>query len=266
MNALNLTVVSLLAAAMTSVLVAGSEQPAGPNGAASVEVRLEASDPRPLAAAVIELTRRHNAVITYEDAPCDFAGDQSDVTEQVRLDLDQFPAGQAPRVLIPKGGSVDIAYEVDRATGQPADLASVLDKAALSHRDADNAGRYGVIESHGALHIVPIGARDANGAMAAVTSPLDSVVRLPVANGNGIDRLEAILAAASAASGRTVVVGTVPASVFGRLEGQFAATNVNARTALLDLFAQTGVTMSWQMNYDPTMQVYVFNVFGVERD
>lgn len=260
MNTLQIIVASILAAAAAPALHAANQQPGGN----TVQVRLTETDPRPLAAAVVELSRRHHAVITYEDAPCEFIGDQADVTEQVRTDLHQFAAGQAPRVLIPKGGRIDFAYDVDRATGQPADLAVVLDKAALSHRNADHAGRFGVLESDRALHVVPVGARDADGALRAMVSPLDSAIRLGAAEVNGLDRLEQILAEVSRVSGQRVIVGTVPVSMLARLEMNFTPSQANAREALLDLFGQTQATLSWQMLHDPTLRVYVLNVYAVE--
>src|SRR5687768_5365392 len=58
-------------------------------------------DPRPVPAALQELATRHGRVVTYEDPRYLYSGDIKDVTREVRRDLDRFPPGQAPKVLVP---------------------------------------------------------------------------------------------------------------------------------------------------------------------
>ena len=67
-------------------------------------------DPRPMAAALEELTRRYGTIITYEDPRYLYAADIKDVTREVSRNLDRFPPGQAPKVLVPFGGRLDFKY------------------------------------------------------------------------------------------------------------------------------------------------------------
>lgn len=68
-------------------------------------------DPRPVAEAIRSLTARHPVVITYEDPRYEYSGDTLDVTEQVRNPLNRNAAGSAVRVLVPKGGLLQVSYD-----------------------------------------------------------------------------------------------------------------------------------------------------------
>lgn len=255
--------VSLLSLLASSSALAEQQPASRPN---TVDARIDLNDPRPLAAAAVELAQRHNLRITFEDAPCDFAADQADVTAQVRRDLGDFPAGAAPRVLIPRGGQITLDYTVDADLDRPANPVAVVNDALRANEDAGNPGRYRAFQSDRAVHIIPAAARAANGALSTVRPALDAYIQVPAAPCNGLQRLEAILGAVSDASGQTVIVGTIPVSLLSRLSGQFPAVGANSREALLDLFDATGATLSWQMFYDPTMKCYVLNVYAIETN
>lgn len=73
-------------------------------------VKISVEDPRPVAKAITLLESRFGWVITYEDPRYINPADLSDVTEKVRRDLHKFKPGKAPKVLIPKGGTLDFEY------------------------------------------------------------------------------------------------------------------------------------------------------------
>jgi len=55
-----------------------------------------------VAKVIEELISRYGYFITYEDPRLVYEGDFRDVTMSVRKDLDKYPPGQAPKVLVPQ--------------------------------------------------------------------------------------------------------------------------------------------------------------------
>jgi hypothetical protein len=101
-------------------------------GQAAARVILALDDPRPLAQAVLELEAQFGLLITYEDPAYAFKGDISDVTATVRRDLDKYQPGEAPRVLVPKGGRFVFSYDASQ-THDPLNLLRQL--VTAYHRD-----------------------------------------------------------------------------------------------------------------------------------
>ena len=74
---------------------------------------ISVNDPRPVACAAETLEKKYGWTITYEDPPYVHESELVDVTDKVRRDLDKFEPGKAPRVLIPKGGTLTVEYSID---------------------------------------------------------------------------------------------------------------------------------------------------------
>lgn len=131
---------------------------------ATRELQLSVSDPRPVAAAALELERRHGIPISYEDAPYAYTSDTEDVTLKVRQDLDKYPPGKAPPVLIPRLGAIELSYAVDKESGRPVDLDAVLQAVIDTHGRNGNAGKFKIVHSvEGSLRmtqLVPIQVRN----------------------------------------------------------------------------------------------------------
>ncbi len=262
MNRITL-IAAALALASTASLAAQNAQPGEPNPMIR-SLRLSVADPRPVAAAIIELEQRHGVAISYEDAPYAHAADTKDVTLDVRRDLNAFPAGQAPAVIVPKGGALDISYDADRTTGEPVSLAQTLGALLDANVAADNAGDFRVVSAGAMTHVVPASAKDAGGVNAPVHAVLDTVVATPAIGANGIDALNALCDALSRQSGELVVVGTIPANLFGNASVRLPAGEGVARETLKALLAQVPATCSWQLFHDPGMKFYALNIHTID--
>ena len=91
-------VIQMLASGVlvTSVVAAGEVQTIG---------RVQVVDPRPLAAVIAELEKRHGRVVTYEDPIRVHPSDIADITATVSRERRKGP------VLIPKGGAFTFSYD-----------------------------------------------------------------------------------------------------------------------------------------------------------
>src|SRR6185369_16243131 len=87
---------------------------------------LSVNGARPVLMAAEMLEKEFGWIITYEDPPYVHETDLVDVTDEVRKDSQKFKPGQAPRVLVPKGGELAFEFDIDPATEKPADPATVI--------------------------------------------------------------------------------------------------------------------------------------------
>ncbi|MGD9691314.1 MAG: hypothetical protein AB7G17_00560 [Phycisphaerales bacterium] len=251
---------------LTAASAFGAGQAGQGNNANAQQVRvsLAANDPRPLAAAMAELEFRHRVPISYEDAPYVLVTETQDVTEQVRLDLAEFAPGQAPRVIVPRGGSFTFGYEVSATDGQPGSIKDVIQSAIDAHSAKDLAGRYRVVETSNGYAVVPVAHRDGTARLVGLNAALDARISVAESSRNGIDALEELCRAVSKASGTPVVIGTAPATLLGRHTTTISARNEPARDVLARLFGEFNVGLSWQMFHDPAGDFYALNIHIVE--
>lgn len=258
MKRFTLTLAALLAAPAFA-----ADQPAQPQQNL-VRVALAADDPRPLAAALIELERRHNVAISYEDAPIVFAGEMKDVTNEVRRDLHRFAPGAAPKVIIPLGGTFTIFYDVSVADGRPGSIRDVIQSAVDAHAAADLAGRHRVIETAAGFCVVPEAHHDVNDQLANVAPVLDATITIAPGTRNGIEAVDEICRAVSIASGSAVTIGAAPATLLGRLTTTISAKNEPARDVLARLLSECNAAVSWQLFHDPADDFYALNLHTIE--
>lgn len=258
-----LTLITACLALASAAIAAQNAQPAGPENMIR-SLRLSVAEPRPVAAAILALEQRHGVAISYEDAPYEHAADMQDVSQQVRRDLALYPAGQAPAVLVPRPGAIEIAYDADRTTGEPVSLAATLAALLDANVAADNAGDFRVVGAGAMTHVVPASAKDAGGAVVAVHAVLDTVVATPAIEKNGIDALNALCDALSRQSGQLVVIGTIPANLFGNASVRLPAGEGVARDTLKALLAQIPATCSWQLFHDPGLKFYALNIHTID--
>ncbi len=228
-------------------------------------VDLAVDSPRPLAAAIELLEARHGQVITYEDAPYESPADVADVTLAVRQDLADYPAGRAPRVLIPRPAKIEAGYLVAQSTGQPDDIATVVQMLVDVHAQSGNPGSFELRAGDAAWHVVPRRVTAADGNVRDVAPLLDSLVTLPDADRNGVETLEALCAELSRLSGYRVQVGTVPLNLLMHHRSRVSAENAAARDVLSRFLAAVGPNLSWRLLYDPGMRLFVLNVHAVGR-
>lgn len=266
----NVALVLCLAAAMVVILVSiivsgkgvrGHEQ--GVQG--NKKMHLSVADPRPVAKAVETLEAKYGWVITYEDPRYVHSSEIADVTGSVRKDLDKFRPGKSPRVLIPKGGSLTIDYDVEADTNRPTDPATVVRQLLNAHAASSNAVVFQLESGGRAIHVMPTAFRNRAGELVPQESVLNSSITLPAGRRSGLQSLEALCTAVSEATQMRVVVGTIPLKLFMQPRNQQGAAGERARDVLVNMLEdiKSGTKLSWQLLYDPGMQMYVLNIHEV---
>jgi hypothetical protein len=219
------------------------------------------TDPRPLAMAAQELESRFGWLITYEDPRWMAASEIQDVTESVRRD-----GRTSPRVVIPKGGSIE--FDILRAASdyQRAGHIALVRDLVLAHAAAGNPGTFRVQESHGRLNVVPLTAKDESEREIPQQPILDSVISLDERQKNGLVILDQFTRQLSRAAGVKVVLGMVPLNIFVNKVGTYSAHNELARDFLARFLDQMGHGFSWQLFFDPAQKIYALNIHRVTAE
>lgn len=221
--------------------------------------RISVKDSRPVASAIKSLETRFGRVITYEDPPLVHPDDTLDVTESVRRDLHKYAPGKAPRVIIPRGGELNVEYGSNDSVEVA--LARVLSEAER----ITPATTFRTEEANGIIHVIPESMKGATGETVAVRSILDTPVELKVQERTGMQMLEAWADAVSANSKQRIVIGAAPLQKFLTFKDKQGLSFPNARDALTAILAtvEKKGQLSWQLFYDPGLRRYALNVYGV---
>jgi hypothetical protein len=159
------------------------------HGKAVQEIRKESltvEGPRPVAKAIEVLESRCRCAITYEDPRYVNSNEIDDVTTQVRRDLANYKPGEAPKVLIPKGGAISIEYDDSPASSQIEHTAMILHQLLDAHQANGNAGQFRVEVNGQLIHVIPTGIKNQAGQMAPQESFLDAVITVPVEERRGL--------------------------------------------------------------------------------
>ena len=244
------------------VLVIGSGFVGGRGAQVDNRMRLSVQDPRPLAKAIEVLQTRSGLAITYEDPLYVNGGEVTDVTPKVRKDLNRFRPGEAPKVLIPRGGAVSIDYKVIPGTDRPADPMMAVHQLVKEHSASGNAGVFRVEQSGQIIHVIPAAFRNREGVITAQQSVLDAVITLPEEERSGVQTLQAICEAISQETGTRVVIGVIPLNLFIHHRDRQGGVSRKARDMLVNLLEniKKGTNLSWRLLYDPGMGTYALNI------
>jgi len=228
---------------------------------------LTVQDPRPVAKALEELEAKYGWVITYEDPLYVHPSETSDVTAQVRKDLAKFRPGEAPRVLIPAGGSLAITYDVSADTKVPVDRDAVVRKVLDANQTPGGVSRFRLEREKGSemLHAIPTVTKTAAGVFAQHTAVLDAVISISQGDRSSLQTLQAICEAVSQATGTQVVLGTVPIGPFMNHRDSEVVVSQKARDVLVQTLTRVGgsTNLSWQLLFDPGLKTYYLNIHVV---
>ncbi len=249
--------IPLLAVLSVGVVASGTDLQAQNNTV--VELNVEGG--RPVAEAVKLLEAKYGWVITYEDPRYAHESDIQDVAYRVRKDLAQFRPGEAPKVLVPKGGQVKMSYSVSAETGRPEDPAALLQ--TLLDIQAGGGNRFRLAQNGEVFHVLPAWVKNSEGRLVEQGSILDAAITLPEKERVGVHMLQAICDAVSRATQTHVEVGIIPTNLFLQLRTKQGASNQTARDVLLDTLAATKRKISWHLYYDPGMKWYALNLHFV---
>jgi hypothetical protein len=232
---------SVLLIAILSLLPFVFAQPCAAQAERPAPLDVNVDDPRPLAAAIEALEKRHGWIITYEDPPYVFAGDMQDVTAQVRKD-----GAMHKKVFAPTGGQLHYTYERSAAASKDAS-ASIIKGLLQQHHATGNAGVFRLEQTGSIFHVIPTTHRNAVGAPETTASLLDTTISIDTKDQTLVEALRALVTALNRATGNNVIVGMAPLNLLLRTEIKGREAKGPARTILLQILEETGQTLSWQL-------------------
>ena len=245
--------ISLVALVVPRVSVTGE-------GLHEAKVSMSVSDARPVAFGAKALEQQYGWIITYEDPPYLHESELTDVTEQVRRDLDKYKPGEAPKVIVPKGGSLAFQFDVDPATDKPADAALVVQQLLDAYALTGHPGIFRVERDDERLHIIASAYKDKDGVLKTLQSVFDVRITFAPQKRDGIQLLDAFCSAVTQASGTHVVFATVPTNLLHQHKTESGATNEKARDFLTHELNSINAKLSWQLFYNPVNATYYLNL------
>jgi hypothetical protein len=229
------------------------------------KVNLFVEEPRPVAAAVKVLEANCGCVITYEDPRYFHDGEVADVTQSVRKDLDKYRPGEAPRVIVPKGGALAVDYDAFPGTKAPINTLATIQQLLNNHANAGGSGRFRVEQQGEIFHVIPNAFKNYSGEMTPQQSLLDTVISLSPEERSGTQTLKALCSAISQQSQALVLVGTIPVNRFLHYRDNRELKSEKARDALVDLLRSVDPkgNLSWQLLGGPGPDPYYLNIHRV---
>ena len=193
--------------------------------------------PRPVDSAAITLAQEFGIAVSVEDPPYIFPEDMKDVTDGVTTaDVSRVPNPQR-RVLIPKGGRLEIRFAL-KPDGSPQDLPGLL-RDLIAAANARFLFTYRLDADGTRFTIVPTLTRNALGKKTDVTPLLDRRVTIPAGTRSIADTAALMADALSAQTGLRVYCcqGAVRGIPRGMAEIPFEANNEPARNVLIRLIS-----------------------------
>jgi len=239
-------------------------------------VTLTVKDPRPVAAAALDIERRSGLAVNYEDVRYENAGDLQDITDQIMTAAQKAQAIPGVRVIVPRGGELSLPILVD-VNGHLPDFNSVSAAANAiigAHATSpSHSGSFTVEVGDGVLFIEPLQMRDVAGNVKPISPLLSTHVTIPAQSRSGFDTLRLILNQVSQASGFKVDLGTAPARALIASEVVIGANNEPANHVIGRLLASiasagadvpySGPAMSYSMLFDPRLRYYALNIHSI---
>ncbi|MCI0664183.1 MAG: hypothetical protein L0220_24255 [Acidobacteria bacterium] len=221
---------------------------------------------RPVADAILKLEAQYGWVITYEDPRYVHDSEISDVTLQVRKDLDKYKPGEAPKVLVPKSGFLEFTYDVASDTKLPSDPELVVQKLLDAQEARNQGGSFRLERSENILHVIPKAFKNIDGQIAPQESILDTIISLPAGEKTVEQKIENICAAISQSTKTPVRLGQYPTNMFNQHRDHQEVVDKSARDVLVETFKSMNskANLSWQLFYSPSFKIYVLNIHMVD--
>jgi hypothetical protein len=190
-------------------------------------------DARPLAEASLRLQENSGRIVTYEEPVLTWSGD-----------LEEIPG---------RSGSKGYLYPKMQAFWMPEpasapDLAAALNKVLDNYHQQTSGTRFQILTSPWGYHIVPRQVHDANGALVASASLLDSRITIAQNQRTPEGHLAALATAVAAVTGTRLEVSAIPGKPHGFDEAfrarperfSWGAEPTTARDVLIDLLSRIG--------------------------
>jgi hypothetical protein len=227
------------------------------------EVVVPISNIRPLADAAKILQAKFGVPISYEDAPWE---NQADIIRTKDIPGQKDSERLNPDLLAPAVATLELRLTTDAKTKAVLQTPSETLQAVLDqHAERGNPGRFRLINlGQFGLSVVATQARNREGALVAVTSPLDAIVSFPDEERTTYDTVRLIGTAIGSATGQPVGVDLsgLPREQVIRIGAKAeTARDVLARALRSIQFADPRIKAvipkrSWRLLYDPKLHRY----------
>ncbi len=253
--------------ALTGLFILVSFAARGRGSQEKSQIKLSVESGRPVAEAILKLEAKYGWVITYEDPRYVHDSDIADVTLSVRKDLDKYKPGEAPKVLVPRGGVLEFTYDVVPDTNLPAYPARVVQQLLDAQAARSNGGRFRLETSGQFMHVIPTMIKNSEGSLAPQEPVFDTIISLPAVERSVYDKLKSICAAVTQSTGIPIDLGTIPDNWLRRERDQQGATRQRARDVLVSTFETMdyGTKLSWRLLYGPREKRYALNIRYVQK-
>jgi len=238
-----------------------------PSSQEVIQKKLSVESGRPVAEAILRLEGKYGWVITYEDPRYVHDSEIADVTLEVRRDLEKYKPGEAPKVLVPRGGSLEFTYDVVPGTNLPLDPAKVVQRLLDAQALRSNGGRFRLESKSKIMHVIPTAMKNSDGTLVPQGSVLDTIISLPAVDRTIYEKMESICAAITRAGNMQVELGTIPTNLFLQHQDHQGVVSQTAREVLVDTFEKMdyGTNLSWRLLYGPGTKKYILNIHIVSK-
>jgi hypothetical protein len=229
---------------------------AGAHAAEPRNFSIDVTDEKPLAAVIRELERRHGAVITYEDPPYAAAADVVSATGTAGA------AGGRPRL---RKSRLTLSYAVSAETGNPDDMAAVVQEAIDLHAAAGNPGRFRLEREGSILHVIPVEVRGSDGRWETVRPCMDTRIDLTEEDRSLAETFQLILNAVSLVTDWKMGIIDAPINAVVRTRLRLGARSETARQVLTKANSALGPGSSWRLLFDPHSGAMLLQVYDVKN-
>ena len=185
----------------------------------------------------------------------------------MRKDLDKYRPGEAPRVIVPKGGTLAVDYDALPGTKVPINTPATIQQLLNNHDNAGAPGRFRVEQQGEIFHVIPTAFKNSFGEMTPQESPLDTLISFPAQERSGAQTLQVICNAISEQSQTSVSVAAFPLNPFFRYHDVRELKSGKARDALASLLQSVDPSgrLSWRLLGGVGSDAYFLNIHRVQR-
>ncbi len=223
------------------------------------QVNFHVDDPRPVQAAIKELSMRYGSLITYEDPAYVFADDVQDVTALYRKSTPGSAAATQPRIIVVAGRSLDVQFPVAGPNMRPESIPAVVAQILAAHEKSWHGGRFRAVENGGIIHVIPMQVRNERGMYTEVVPLLDTRIDLADQERTAIATLEVIADQLRKKTGTNVEVMTGPINLLAQ-KVRVAAADAPARDVLQATARQMHERLVWYSLYGPGQKQFGLNL------
>lgn len=216
-----------------------------------------ANYPTPLFQAVDGIRQEYGWQVNWEEAPCYSHFDVVDDTSP-RWRAAHPDAQGVTR----KAGGFFVSTFPEPKTEEGGTKEVTLRKVVEDYNATGNPGKYDLRAGPGEQFTV-VGAeiRDDSGRLQKVTPVLDTPISVNAQKRSATDTLEAILQALSSASGKRVILMSLPNNLFRDTQVIVGGHDVTARELLHALFHDMPRSLQYDLGFDPDhSSVYILNI------